>query len=477
MFIFRGREDAAKTLDAELLEALGKMLAGAGAQVYEKYPHAAVQAESNTAERFLKTKDLSQIASVADPLGLCSGAGSGNPVNLGHAALVDVKDYLDTNGTVDGQKLLEDFGRSPYGWSKDTTRYVVAALLTAGEIKLRVSNQDILTRSDAAIDAMKNVPRFNKAGIALRTDTERPDREALLGAAKRLLEITGQEVLPLEENVSAAVARHFPGLQAQVAPLVEQLRFLSLPGAERAKRLQKTIQDLLSSEASIIKRVGAQDSEAYEDIVWAKELVQAFENNLDEPIRQAQRLKKEILSLPNSGIPGGLRQTAAPLLSELDVTLARDDFHRYAAEMRQKVHEIEKAVEHTVKAMREERQARLQKARESFAVMPQWARIGEEERQRIGAVLEPAPYACAENLDGLREVIAQQYEDAGRLEEASQEIARLVQEVEEPPAGERTCIRIPKLLSTREHVQQAESAIGRAKGYVESGKSVELELE
>jgi hypothetical protein len=38
---------------------------------------------------------------------------------------------------------------------------------TAGEVKLRVSNQDILTRSDVAIEAVRNVPKFNKTGVAL----------------------------------------------------------------------------------------------------------------------------------------------------------------------------------------------------------------------------------------------------------------------------------------------------------------------
>ena len=78
--------------------------------------------------------------------------------------------------------------------------------------------------------------QVQQTGIGLRAAADRPDPEALLLASKRLLSITGNEVLPLEENVTKSVQQSFPGLQTQVAPLVIQLRSLSLPGVDRAVR-------------------------------------------------------------------------------------------------------------------------------------------------------------------------------------------------------------------------------------------------
>ena len=121
------------------------------AEVFEKYGEAPVQGESALAERFLNTDQLDRIASKDDPLNLVKKSGMTTGIDLGHKALVSLKDYLEKYGQVDGKKLLDDFYASPYGWSKDTIRYLIAALLYAGEIKLRVSGQDITVRGQAAV--------------------------------------------------------------------------------------------------------------------------------------------------------------------------------------------------------------------------------------------------------------------------------------------------------------------------------------
>ena len=46
--------------------------------------------------------------------------------------MISIRDYIDKRGTVDGKRLLDDFSSDPFGWSSDTTRYIVAAMLMAG---------------------------------------------------------------------------------------------------------------------------------------------------------------------------------------------------------------------------------------------------------------------------------------------------------------------------------------------------------
>ena len=474
-FIFRGKETAVKTLDPDLMEAARKQLSEAGDQVYDKYPHAAVPADSTVAEKLLKTRDLAQVSGAADPLGLCSGASRGRPVNTAHPALVDIQDYLDRIGAADGQKLLEDFGRSPYGWSKDTIRYLVAALLIAGEITLRANNQDLLTRSEAAIEAIRNVPKFNKAGVRLRT--EPPDQAAVLRAAKRLSSITGEEVLPLEENVNSAVQRNFPGLQARVAPLVVQLQSLGLSGADRAVRLQKTIQDLLSTEANVVKRLGATDSEAHEDIVWAGELLQAFENGLADPVRQVQRLGKEMAGLPHSGIPEQLRQKVAPVLGDLQATLSRDDFHRYVPEIRQKLVETDHGVAAAVTALRDEQASRLAAGRRALQALPEWARIGDEPRQRLSDMVAAGAPWVQEGLDGIAEAMARRFSDTEHLEQARAEVLRLAKEAEQASASGVVHLRLPRIIRSPEQLETTSKQLAEAKKPLTDGAIVELELE
>ena len=40
-----------------------------------------------------------------------------------------IRDRIERNGTIEGKGLLDAFSGPPFGWSPDTTRYLVGALL------------------------------------------------------------------------------------------------------------------------------------------------------------------------------------------------------------------------------------------------------------------------------------------------------------------------------------------------------------
>src|SRR5206468_2219566 len=124
-----------------------------------------------------------------------------------------------------------------YGWSKDTTRYLLAGLLVAGEVKLRIAGADVTVRGDVASDALKNNNSFNRVGVGLRSEGK-PTAEAKARAVERLLSLTGETVLPLEDEISKIVIKCFPKFQRDYAALATQLRSLDLPGVERAENIQ-----------------------------------------------------------------------------------------------------------------------------------------------------------------------------------------------------------------------------------------------
>ena len=181
-------------LDADLLAAANKQLETAAEEVFEKYGEAPIQADGALAERLLKTNNLAQIASRDNPLGLVKTVGGKTSIDTKHAAAVSLHDYLDRTGTVDGRKLLDDFFGAPYGWSKDTTRYIVAALLIGGEIKLRVAGADVTGewrgrhRGAEEQQQLQQSRRFapRQPAIARGADAR----------FDRLLELTGDAVVP-----------------------------------------------------------------------------------------------------------------------------------------------------------------------------------------------------------------------------------------------------------------------------------------
>ena len=105
--------------------------------------------------------------------------------------------------------------------SPDTTRYIVAAMLMAGEIKLKVSGREVTAAGQQAIDALKTNNSFKQIGVALRD--ERPSIETLGRAAERLTDLVGDMVIPLEQEISKAAAKHFPRFQHDYGSLAEKL--------------------------------------------------------------------------------------------------------------------------------------------------------------------------------------------------------------------------------------------------------------
>ena len=87
-------------------------------------------------------------------------------IHKDHKALVSIRDYIDRSGTVEGKRLTEYFSGAPFGWSPDTLRYLVAALLVAGDVKLKVSGKEVTVNGQQAIDALKNNNAFKPIGVA-----------------------------------------------------------------------------------------------------------------------------------------------------------------------------------------------------------------------------------------------------------------------------------------------------------------------
>ena len=72
--------------------------------------------------------------------------------------------------------MIDHFTDAPFGWSQDTLRYLIAAMLIAGEIKLKVSGRDVTVNGQQAIDALRTNNSFKVTGVALRDD--RPSNES-----------------------------------------------------------------------------------------------------------------------------------------------------------------------------------------------------------------------------------------------------------------------------------------------------------
>ena len=167
-FIACGIREPVTNIHQQFDEASNDFLRKIASKVYERFSEAPYQAETIVAERFLKT-DLSLQTTATDPLTLVHTQNGQPMINHGHKALITIRDYLSIEGgEIEGRVLLDHFLEPPFGWSKDTTRYLIAGLLMGSVIKLRISGADHLIRNEDTIKALANNKSIGSVGIQLR---------------------------------------------------------------------------------------------------------------------------------------------------------------------------------------------------------------------------------------------------------------------------------------------------------------------
>jgi hypothetical protein len=283
--------------------------------------------------------------------------------------MTSIRDYIDKRGTVDGKRLLDDFANDPFGWSPDTTRYILAAMLMAGEIKLKVSGREVTAAGQQAIDALKTNNSFKQIGVALRD--ERPSNEMLGRAAERLTELLGDVVVPLEQEISKAAAKHFPKFQNEYGSLGEKLVGLGLPGSELVRAMNQAIADLLFTDASDApQRLGAEDSVIYDNLKWALEVKRSLDNGLDSTVRELQSHRQDIETLPDTGVPGELRNELNEDLSTLTDRLKKEDFYKHTADFSSLLTHIKGRVREAVISLSDQQKQRLKEGAEELQRIP-----------------------------------------------------------------------------------------------------------
>jgi hypothetical protein len=407
-FVSRGAQEAVNGRGTDVAAAAQAYLAEAAAKIFSSYSEAPVQAESGLAEKFLATP-LDRMTSKEDPLGLVSKAGGKTQIKLDHKGLVSIKDYLERDGQ-DGRHVLDHFAGVPFGWSKDTTRYLLAAAFLGGLIKLRISGQDHNVKSDAAQAAFASNKAFGPIGISLRD--ERPSPEALGRAAERLGELSGDTVLPLEQEIAVAARKLLPEYQATFGPLAVELGTLGLPAdcVAKAEELTTDLREVVSGDGSdAVRRFGGEDSPLHQRIQWAKKLKKALENGLQKSLDHVQRLRTVIGGLPGTGVPNQLRAAAAEPLAAIDELLARESFFDEGPAISTQAVAIDGLVAMAIKDMSDQQGKVRREAADRWAALPELYALEPEDREWTTNELSQLEKKVSPSLDGLRELLNHDY--------------------------------------------------------------------
>ena len=113
-----------------------------------------MRAGTDTAEKFLKVANPPPSAAALTRRPGADRRGIRASFKTDHKAMISIRDYIDRRGTVDGSACSTISAAILFGWSPDTTRYIVAAMLMAGEISSGLG-REVTAAGQQAIDALK----------------------------------------------------------------------------------------------------------------------------------------------------------------------------------------------------------------------------------------------------------------------------------------------------------------------------------
>ena len=426
-FIFQGEVTAVESINQDLIEAARKHLASVAEQVFDRYNEAPVRAGTDLAEKFLRLGNLNSVTAATDPLSLVQTQGGMPSINTGHKAITSIRDMIERQGTIEGKRLIDLFTDAPYGWSQDTLRYLIAVMLMAGEIKLKAAGREVTVNGQQAIDVLKTNNAFKPVGVSLRE--ERPSNEILARAAERLTELSGDMVVPLEDDISKATTKLFPQLQHQYAPLAEKLKGLKLPGVDRLESVSQDIKDILFTDASDApQRLGGEESELYANLKWAADLKHALEQGLEKTLSELQQHRSELESLPASGTPGQLKSELVDEIAGLVERLNHADFFRYSTEFASSLTTLKSRVRDSAIALQNEQQQRITDAEQDLRRLSEWTELTQQEQNNLLADLEKLAVSGSEDLSGLRTLVNQEYTIQNQMQDIKQRIQRIGQQ-------------------------------------------------
>ena len=456
VFIFRGKptpvREAGETLDA----AVRSILSIAVKEVFPYFHLAPTQPSTDLAAKFLGVERIDRMPKDLDPLGLVVKNKGALRVDTAAPVLAEVIRVFRTkaaeydSGRLPGVFLQDLFSAPKYGWTKDTVRYLFAALLRAGEIEFHVpgAGGSVRTAGPQAAEAVKNTVSFNRIGVSSR-DAKLPP-EALDRAARRLETLFSVEVLPLEDHISRSVRLHVPDLLEKLGALPDRLRLLGLPGESRAQRLLADAADLVKGDAGGAASIlGGVECALPGEIAWAKAVFNALESEAEKDVQNARSVMISSADLEHL-FPGvGNDLLSAEDRTAAEEVLSSEMFFERLTELRGVIRSVVNRTEKRFAVERALYEEDLKKALTGLEAEPDWAKLVVEDREEIAAKLQcdtPPTVGDGDPVKLLQTLLFRRRTLPGKIEELRAETkqrrpaepgpAQVPEEGDEPPVEE-----------------------------------------
>jgi hypothetical protein len=387
---------------------MAQCLKSVAERVYHKYGQAPRNIEGDAAKKLLQFDDLKTLPESLNPLGLIKTDGT---IDTQALPLKSIEEFLSRDGQAEGKKILDRFNEPEFGWSKDTTRYLIAVMFLSSMIKLRIGGEYVTVKGPQSIEKLSNATGFNQIGVSLQGG-DQPNNEQKKLAAQNLTALTGVTVLPLPQKISETVLKFFPDFKDRYAGLDVRLEALGLPGADRIRSLQGGITEIIKGDASDATfRLGKPDAPLYVDLQWAKKVKDCLAHKVTEnTIKELRTVQQSVKSLPAVPVIDQLKTQISGQFTVVEQILATDGFFDRIPDLKDGLRNIQQSIANACQQFEQYENTRLAEAVEAVRSRPGYAQLTDEQRDEIEQSLGKVHITGKSSIQGIQDVMREAYQ-------------------------------------------------------------------
>ena len=264
-------------------------------KAFEKYSYAPKSLSTNAVRDISKYDNWASLPESLNPFGLVKSDGS---IDSNADSLRDLYDYISSKDP-DGNKLLSYFEGAPYGWAKDTTRYLVALLLKDNKIVVRSGAQSFKMLTDKAAEAMKNNASFAHISFSRNTEKQLNAMECLK-AKQNLVKLFNSPnvALTIDSIAKNAFKAMTSGFKDKADRLAQDYHEVHLAGADIVNKAINYAARIISSEGADAPALFAQDQDCFDSMKYVIDVEKSAVISVVKTIRRRLRDIDSLTTLP-----------------------------------------------------------------------------------------------------------------------------------------------------------------------------------
>jgi len=337
-------------------------------------------------------------------------------------------------------------------------------MFIASDVKLRISGDDIKVKGPKAIEALKNVNGFNKIGISAYQANEKPSMEMLALSIKRLAQLTGESVAPLQDKIAEVVRRHFPEFQTKYSSIKTRLEYLNLPGQEKAQEVQDGIAEVLKGEGSDAAfRLGKPDSDLFDNLIWIANVYKGFEQGIESAFQEANALKESIDALPDSGIPKELKENTLDDFNTIEDIINDNEFVDRTADLKDAISNIKTLCSDYCQKLLASENEKIKAEIKQIKTSKDWSKLTGEQQEEIDERNKNLIIENKQGLEGIKEILNLNYTINNTIATVHDQMAEYVKAnptpTPKPGGGKKVTKDLSNFSKTIVNEQQLDSLI------------------